>query len=211
MKAVPLIACPECDLLQREIPLPRGSTASCVRCGLPLYRSAEAGLDHALAFTIGAIVLFVIANSLPIAGLDLGTHDSEASLPGAIEAIYEEGQLAVAGLVAFTTLVAPALELFAMAYMLVPLRLGACPRHLPLAFRVVPVLRTWALVDVFMLAVAVALIKLGDIATVYPGAALLPYAGLIVLVTAVGISFDPREIWLHVEACRAAEAHPRAT
>jgi paraquat-inducible protein A len=200
--ADPLIACPDCDLLQREISLPRGRAASCVRCGTHLYRSAKAGLSHAVAFTLAAMVLFVVANSLPIAGLDLGATDSETSLPGAVLAMYDRGEVVVALIVAFTTLIAPGVELFAMAYMLVPLSLGTCPRHLGLAFRLVPIFRTWALVDVFMLAVVIALIKLEDTATVFPGAALAPYAGLIVLVTAVGIAFDPREIWLHARACR---------
>jgi paraquat-inducible protein A len=208
LKAEPLIACPECDVLQREVSLRKG-TASCVRCGTPLYHSAKAGLSHAVAFTLAAMVLFVIANSLPIAGLDLGMHDSETTLPGAILAMYEHGQVAVAALVAFTTLVAPAAEIFAMAYMLVPLSLGTRPRHLAFAFRLVPIARAWALVDVFMLAVVVALIKLEDIATVFPGAALAPYAGMIVLVTAVGLAFDPREIWLHAQACRAVKSRAR--
>jgi paraquat-inducible protein A len=210
LKADPLIACPDCDLLQREVSLPRGRTASCVRCATPLYRSAKAGLAHAVAFTLAAMVLFVVANSLPIAGLDLGTRDSETTLPGAILAMYDRGQFAVAALVAFTTLVAPGVELFAMAYMLVPLSLGTCPRHVALAFRMVPIARTWALVDVFMLAVVVALIKLDDLATVFPGPALAPYAGLIVLVTAVGLAFDPRAIWLYAAACRGDGAHARA-
>jgi uncharacterized paraquat-inducible protein A len=55
----------------------------------------------------------------------------------------------------------------------------------------------------------VALIKLEDIATVFPGAALVPYAGMIVLVTAVGLAFDPREIWLHAQACRAVKSRAR--
>lgn len=209
MKADPLIACPDCDLLQREICLPRGDVASCARCGTHLYRSAHAGLARPVAFTLAALVLFVVANSLPIAGLDLGTQDSETTLPGAVRALYEQGEVAVAALIAFTTLVAPAVELFAMAYMLIPLSLGTCPRHLALAFRMVPIARTWALVDVFMLAVVISLIKLEDLATVFPGAALAPYAGLIVLITGVGIAFDPREIWLHAQACRSSASRAR--
>ena len=206
MKADPLIACPDCDLLQREISLPRGRVASCSRCGIQLYHSAKAGLSHAMAFTFAALVLFVVANTLPIAGLDLGIRDSETTLPGAVLAMYERGEVAVAALIAFTTLIAPGLQIFAMAYMLVPLSLGSCPKHLALAFRIVPLARTWALVDVFMLAVVIALIKLEDLATVFPGTALAPYAALIVLVTVVGLAFDPRLIWLHAEGCRAPRA-----
>jgi paraquat-inducible protein A len=208
LKADPLIACPDCDLLQREIPLPRGGMASCLRCGAVLYHSARGGLEHAVALTVCGMILYVIANVLPIATLDLGTRDAQTTLAGTVVAMMDQGQLAVAALVAFTTLVAPAVELFAMSYLVVPLWLGSCPPHLAIAFRIAPFGRAWALVDVFMLAVAVALIKLSDLATVVPGPALLAYAGLIVTLTAVGLAFDPREIWLHAEACRAGE--PRA-
>ena len=206
MPQAPLIACPDCDLLQREVALPPGDTASCARCGTPLYRSARGGLQHALAFTLAGMCLFLAANSLPIAGVDLGVYEVDVSLHEAIAAIYARGETAVAALVAFTTVVAPAVELFAMAYMLLPLSLGACPAHLSIAFRIVPVAGAWALVDVFMLAVGIALIKLDDVAPVSGGLALWPYAALILLVTAVGVSFDPREIWLHAHRCRIAAA-----
>jgi paraquat-inducible protein A len=57
--------------------------------------------------------------------------------------------------------------------------------------------------DVFMLAVAVALIKLGDLADVIPGPALWAFGALIVALTLTGLLFDPREIWLHAEANKA--------
>src|SRR2546422_461599 len=55
-----LIACRECDLLQREIVLPPGGTACCSRCGAVLYRNKPDSLDRTLAFTVGAAVLFIL-------------------------------------------------------------------------------------------------------------------------------------------------------
>ena len=63
-----LIACHECDLLQREVPLPTGGV---VRCGAELYRSHPDSFERTLALTAAAIVLFAIANAFPIVGLKL--------------------------------------------------------------------------------------------------------------------------------------------
>jgi paraquat-inducible protein A len=204
MPVTPLIACPECDLLQAETPLPPRWTACCSRCGVALYRSTSHSLDRSLAFSLAAIVLLVIANTLPIAGLEVREQHSETTLWGAVQALYDQDWVAVAVLVFVTTLFAPAIELCTMLYMLVPLRLGYVPRHLSLAFRLAPLAHEWGLVDVFMLGVVVSLIKLGNLATVVPGIALWSFGVLILLLTAVGASFDARQFWLRADANRAA-------
>ena len=201
---VPLIACPECDLLQAETPLPRGRTAYCGRCGLALYRGTTSSIDRTLALTLAAIVLFAIANSLPIASLDVRGQHTQTTLYGAVEALYDQGMASVAVLVCLTTIVAPAFELVAMLYMLLPLRFGDVPPHLSLAFRWAPIAHEWGLVDVFMLGVVVSLIKLGNLATIVLGIALWSFAGLILLLTAIGASFNPREVWLRADANRVA-------
>ena len=66
----PLIACHECDLLQREVSLAPGETALCRRCGGILYRNAPDSLNRTLAFSLAAAILFVIANIFPIIGID---------------------------------------------------------------------------------------------------------------------------------------------
>ena len=195
-----LIACPECDLLQREIALPAGETAACRRCGVALYRSSGDSLDRVLALTLAAAVLLIIANAMPIASLDLRGQHSQTTLLGAVHALYQQDMRAVSVLVFITTLFAPALELAAMCYMLLPLRMGYAPPLLNLAFRLAPAAHVWGLVDVFMLGVLVSLIKLGKLATVEPGVALWSFGGLILLLTAIGAAYDPREIWLRAKA-----------
>lgn len=202
--ADPLIACPECDTLQREIPLPRGGHAECCHCGETLYHSARAGLSHIVALSVAAGIFYILANALPIARLDLGaTGESETNLYGTVVAVWRQDREFVALMILWTGILAPALEITAMVYMVVPLWLGHCPQFLSFAFRLAPVARMWSLMDVFMLAVAVALIKLGDLAEVIPGPALWAFGALIVVLTLIGLLFDSREIWLHAEANKA--------
>jgi paraquat-inducible protein A len=169
-----------------------------------LYRSARGGLSHIVALSIAALILFLIANALPIAALDLGAAGyAETTLAGTVAAVRDQGRFLVALMILWTGIVAPALEIGAMVYMTVPLWLGHCPEYLSVAFRIAPMARVWSLMDVFMLAVAVALVKLGDLATVSPGPALWAFGALIVVLTLIGTLFDPREIWLHAEANKA--------
>ncbi len=113
----PLTACHECDLLQREAALPQGGVAHCRRCGAELYRSHPHSLERTLALTAGAIVLFVIANSFPIVGLQLEGQVIQTTLFNTVRTLWDEDMKSVAALVFVTTIAMPALQLFAVAYL----------------------------------------------------------------------------------------------
>lgn len=195
MPIVPFIACSECDLLHREAPFVVAGTARCQRCQAVLFRRGHAGLDRTLALTLGAALLFLIANLLPLASLDMQGQEQQTTLFGAIQALYEQDMAAVAILVFMTTMVAPAIELVVMLYLLLPLRFGWPHRDFPRAFRLLEAVKPWVLMDVFILGALVSLIKLGDIATVVSGIALWSMGGLILLLAAIANSFDFRELW----------------
>ena len=151
MPVVPIIACRECDLLHREVPLTIGGTARCQRCQAVLFRRGHAGLDRALALTLSAVVLFFIANLLPLARLDIQGQEQQTTLFGTIQALYDQDMATVAILVFITTMVAPAIELVAMLYLLLPLRFGWLQPEFSRTFRLLEAVRPWVLMDVFIL------------------------------------------------------------
>jgi paraquat-inducible protein A len=195
-----LIACHECDLLQREISLPEGGVARCRRCGGLLYRSHPRGLERALAYTLGALVLFVISNAFPIVGLEVNGELIQATLLGTVQMLYRDGMWLVAALVLFTTVLAPLVHLLAMLYVLLPLQFGRLPRSPELIIRVLTEVKHWGMVEVFVLGVLVSLVKLADLAKIVPGIALWSFGGLMILFTAASIAFDPRQVWLKLES-----------
>jgi len=74
-----LIACPDCDLLQRLPDLSPGASARCPRCDRELWRRREDSLNRTLALTLAAAVRYVIANAVPMLGLSAvrrGIHHS---------------------------------------------------------------------------------------------------------------------------------------
>ena len=190
-----LLACHECDLLQREVPLQGGGIARCGRCGAELYRDRPASVDRSLALTAGALLLFIIANSFPILGLALQGQVINTTLFGAVERLWDEDMKSVAALVFVTTIAMPALELLALTYLLAPVRLGRVPPYFALVFRTLQAVKPWGMVEVFMLGVLVSLVKLAHLAGIVPGIALWSFAALMLVMAALASVFDPRTLW----------------
>src|SRR5262249_48921419 len=127
---------------------------------------------------------------------------------GGAQQLWDDGRRVVAGLVLFTAVIAPALQI---GFMLA-IALGA-RRERPRAWvgtllRHHPTTRTWSMVEVMLLGVLVALIKIADYATVIPGLALYSLGALVFLLAAMQASFDPREVWDRIEWVTAARGAP---
>lgn len=197
-----LIACPHCDLLQRAVPLEGDSLARCGRCDLVLYRPHDEKLDRPLAFTLAAAVLFIVANAFPIVGLELQGQHTTATLFGTAQALFQQNMKMLGAIVFFTTIVVPAVQLSAMAYVLVLLHMGRVPRYLPLALRALQAVRPWGMVEVFLLGMLVSLVKLAGMATVVPGTALWAFGALLMTIAAAVASFDARAIWPRMTLAR---------
>jgi paraquat-inducible protein A len=195
MKNNNLVACRECDLLQRKVPLDKGGTAHCARCGAELFRYHPEGLDRTLALFIAAAIAFVIANIYPVMELDAKGMDTSATIFDTVRELYEHGMTSVAVLVFITAIVAPALELGLLIFMLATLRLGYVPRTLPFAFRIAHGTQQWGMLEVFLLGALVALVKLKDIATVIPDIALYATGVFVLLLAAAEASFEPQALW----------------
>lgn len=192
--AVPdVVACHTCDMLQRSIPLATGGAALCARCGAPLFRRGHP--ERALALTVTALVVFVIASAFPIATIETQGRYNAASLPGAVGLLWDAEMHLLALLVFVTTLLVPLLELTLLAVILGALLTGRPSRPIRLMLRFISGTRPWGMVEVFMLGVLVSLVKLAHLAHVVPGVALWSYAALMLLLAAIWSNIDGRELW----------------
>jgi paraquat-inducible protein A len=190
-----LIACHECDLLQRDIPLNPGCTASCRRCGAVLYRNATDSINRTLAYTLAAGILFLVANSFPIFSIEVSGDRSAITLFGAVHALWEQGVRTISAMVFITAIVVPCLELFSLTALLLPLKLGLVPPRYTMFMRTLQFIEPWGMVEVFMLGVLVSLVKLTNNFRVIPGFALYSFGLLTLLIAAAAASFSARDIW----------------
>lgn len=191
----PLVACPQCDALQLEPALVPGGCADCVRCGAELYRYKPGSIDRSLAFLLAAAILFAFANIYPLMEMDARGLRSSTTLWGTVSALAEQGEPGVGAVVFATALALPVVELGAMIYMLLPLRLGRVPPGLRYAFRLVGRVRVFGMAEVLLLGALIAFVKLKDIASVHPGIALYALAAFVFLLAAADAWYEPRAVW----------------
>lgn len=197
-----LLACPECDALQRRPALAPNAAATCVRCGAEIEREKPHSLDNTLAFMIAAAVAFACANAFPIMVLDAKGIPSSSTIYGLVEALFASGWPTVAVLVLVTVVVVPAAQIAASLYILVPLKLGRRPRWLREAVRTLDWIWRWGMVEVFFLGALVSLVKLTQLAEVHMGWALYAVGAYVLLLAAAVSAFDPHSLWDRVEELR---------
>jgi paraquat-inducible protein A len=199
-KPAELIACHECDLLQRLAEVPVGGSARCRRCGGLIFRNRRNGLDRTLALALAGLILFVVANAFPFLAFRMQGQVVETTLATGVRDLYLQGFASLAALVLVTSILAPLLQILALMYVLLPIKLHTIAPGATFVFRVTRRLQPWSMMEVFMLGVLVSLVKLADMAEIVPGIALWSFALLIVTLAAATSSLEPRLVWRALEA-----------
>jgi paraquat-inducible protein A len=190
-----LIACLDCDLLQREPPTPKPGAVHCGRCGGVLYRNVPRSLERTLALSIAAALCLTLATLFPLLSLEIGGRTVTTSVFGMARVLTADRQPLLAALVLVTLVVMPALEIFAILYMVLPLKLGIVPRHLPAMLRLLCTVRPWGMVEVFILGALVTIGKIVQLGDVVPGVAIWSSAALMVLLAMMDSTFEGRPLW----------------
>lgn len=200
-----VVACPDCDLLQRLPDLAPGDSARCPRCGGEQWRRREDSLDRTLAFALAAAVLCLVANTFPMLGLSAVGRHASTTLIGGAQQLWTDGREIVAGLVLLTAVLAPAMQIGGLLAIVLGARRSPAPAWVGTLLHYQPAARTWSMIEVMLIGVLVALIKIAELATVVPGIALYALGALVFLLAAMQASFDPREVWERIAWVDEAE------
>ncbi len=195
-----LTICTYCDTVHRRPPLRRGSRARCSTCHSSLYH-ADGDLGAMLAVTITAAIAFVIANAFPLITLSTSGRQTAATLWSSIVASYNQDLPFVAVALTATLLITPLAELLMLLWVLVPLAAGVRPPAFTLLMRAMHALRPWRMIPVFLLGLAVAVVKLSGLATTVPGWGMFGVAVMTIALASLA-SFDREVLWRRAEQVR---------
>ena len=190
-----VIECHECGMFLRPRVLPEGGAAKCPRCGTGLYRRTKRGIDDAIALSIAGLLLFAIANAFPFMTFKLEGREQVSLLITGVWEFLNQGLWPLAVLVFLVTIAIPLAKMLATLAVLIPVRYALSVRGLGRLFRLIETMRPWAMMEVFMLGVLVAYVKLTDLATLELGPAFFAFAAMIFVLAAADSSIEPREVW----------------
>lgn len=211
MKTFPaLTVCEHCDAVFARRALAPGEVARCTRCDAVLFRSSALDVDRWLALTVAAAIAFVIANVYPIIRISLQGLHNEATLWQSVAALVHGPAAPIAVPTALSIILVPFFQISLLLWVLGYARQGRRAPGFAQAMRMLVALRPWSMVEVCMLGILVAVIKLSSYMQVAPGPGIWATAALMVLLTLVA-NRDIHLLWdMTARRPRGAEAAAHA-
>ena len=154
-------------------------------------------LQRTLALLITACILYVPANIYPIMLSDQLGSTEPSTIMGGVILLLKLGSAPVAAIIFIFSVLVPSGKLMAMFYLVWTAHNGSVvsPRQRSMMYRVTEFIGKWSMVDVFVVAILVALVHLGGVLVIRPGIAALAFAGVVIVTMIAAESFDSRLMW----------------
>ena len=192
-----LISCHACHQLSRIPAKLTHGDAICPRCDAHIHLRKPNSISRTWALLIAAYILYVPANLLPVMTvISFGKGEADTILSGVQELIHA-GMLPIALLVFFASIVVPVTKLLSLTFLLLSVHYKSQwrPRERTVLYRIIEVVGRWSMIDIFMISILIALVKLEAVATIEPGMGAISFAAVVIITMFAAMGFDPRLIW----------------
>ena len=172
----------------------------CVRCDEPLHPYHGVNNQATMALLFASMLMYLPANLYPIM-ITTSLGDTQAStILGGIRLFFQSGDWPIAIIILTASVVVPVCKMLALLWLCYIVRQPKSvlsPLNRNRLYRITEFIGRWSMVDVFVVAILVALIRNGSLMSIEPGAAALSFTAVVILTMIAAMLFDPRSIWLH--------------
>ena len=185
----------------------------CPTCQSHLRVRKPESVGRTWALVVAATALYVPANILPIMTIIRLQRDTTTTILGGVEELIVNKMWPLAAIVFVASVAVPVVKLFLLVYMLVATqrRSNIGLKRRAAMYRVVDAIGRWSMIDVFMIAILTALVRMGAVASVIPGTGAICFCGVVILTMLAAATFDPRLMWDVAEEADTNPAEPALT
>jgi paraquat-inducible protein A len=195
-----ILICTECHELNKQEP--DVDEQVCSRCGALVHARRPDSLTRTWALLITAALLYIPANMLPIMTVNsLGQGDPSTIMAGVIQ-LVQHGMYPIAAVVFIASILVPTFKLVGIGLLLFSVQ-----RHQPLSaqqrivmYRFIEFIGRWSMLDIFVIAILVAVVNFGRLASVEANLGAAAFASVVILTMLAAVTFDPRLIWDNTES-----------
>lgn len=191
-------ACPECDLLLKQVAPTLGEKAHCPRCGYLLQRPHRHSIERTLALSIAGLILIFPANLLPMLGIKILGNSHDGNLWTGVATLFNEGMWAVALLVLMSSILLPFVNMSLAFLISFHLFIEKPNKHLTRWQRWLQHLNEWAMLEVYALGIIVACVKLAGMAEIKFGLGLYAFVGLLLVNAMLANEMDVYLFWQRI-------------
>jgi paraquat-inducible protein A len=173
------------------------SKSQCHRCKSPVHVRTPDSVQRTIALLIAAVVLYIPANVYPIMTTEQQGVATDSTIIGGVILLWGMGSYAVAFVILVASVLVPIAKILSMFALCVTVirKHTTSRRQRTVMYRITDIIGRWSMVDVFVVAVLVALIQITGIVVISPGHAALAFASMVVVTMFAAEGFDPRLIW----------------
>ena len=188
-----LALCEVCGLLGKSA----NNDDHCSRCGASLQQRKAHSIERTWALLIAAYVLYLPANLLPIMETRSLFGVQRDTILSGVAFLWNSGSWILALIVFIASVAVPMLKLLSLTLLVVSVQIKNTMAPLPRArlYRLLELIGRWSMLDVYVVAILVALVQAQSLATMTPGPGVLAFGAVVVLSMLATMAFDPRLIW----------------
>lgn len=172
-----------------------GESAECPRCGYELFSHRHHVVRRSMALVLTALLLYVPANFLPIMQLNLLGQISRDTVWSGVLGLYESGMQGIAVVVFLCSMAVPLLKLLCQLLVLLSIRLDFGRSYGLLLYRIYHHMREWGMLEVYLMGILVAMVKLMDLADLSLGLGLFCFIALLLVQVWLEVTMSPHQIW----------------
>lgn len=189
------IACHECDALLARVEVPMGKKLVCPRCNGTLRKPVNDPVSRGLALSITSLTLMVPAYFMPIMTFDMLGLDAVDTMVKGVLHLFQSGFWWMASLVLFCSILAPMLESGLVLMICLLARGNQYGGLLVTLLKSQSRIRRWAMLEVYMLGILVAYVKMIDSGQVHMGVGMICFSCMLLSTTLNTVMFDTHAIW----------------
>ncbi|WP_417440351.1 PqiA/YebS family transporter subunit [Idiomarina sp.] len=186
-----LQTCPVCYALNSQ------NANICYQCTEPQKTSWWRKPGTTVALIIAGAIMLVPAHWLPVMETVRFGNDQPSTIIGGVTELWQSGDKPIAAIVFVASLVIPVAKVLVLVTLLILARWQTpqTVRHRLILFKMTDWIGRWSMIDIFVVAILVALVRSGSVMSVYPGSAAVSFAAAVVLTMLAAMSFDTRLFW----------------
>ena len=192
-KQLNLGRCPKCHKVNEMVAFKQ----RCCRCAGVFYQRKPYSLQMTLAWSLAALIAFIPANLYPVMTVySLGVPKVSTILSG-IGSFIEDGFYPIAAIIFTASIIVPLVKIIGLFFLVIKVQMGLRlkPKKHTKLYHMLEFLGPWSMLDVFVVALLVAVVELGFISSVEAGPAINYFTLTVIFTMIAATSFDPRLLW----------------
>ena len=193
-KEAGLVLCSECHTIHHYV---EGASQKCSLCGAELHLRKTDSINRTLAMLITSMILFIPANTMTIMNVTYFGRDDPSTIIGGVITLLQIGSYSVAFVVFVASIIVPLFKMIGILMILLSLkyRLNMTDRQRIRMFRFIEFIGRWSMLDIFVISILAALVKISGVAVITAGHAATAFGTVVVLTMLAANTFDTRLLW----------------